>query len=334
MYRLQYTWYRRSPWQIVLVPISLLYCGLSRMRQWFYRAGLLTRHRVGAPVVIVGNITAGGTGKTPLVTWLVNFLRTSGHRPGVIARGYKGRARHWPQTVHADSDPSSVGDEAVLLASRCRCPVVVAPNRVAAARTLLAQGECDLIVCDDGLQHYALERDIEIAVVDGERRFGNGYCLPAGPLRELPGRLAEVDLVVVNGSGGAGEYPMAMRLEMAISLEGGVDPRELVSFNHRTVHAVAGIANPGRFFACLRQAGMRLEEHVFPDHHAYVPADLDFGDDKPVMMTEKDAVKCRNLGLKNSWYIPVTIEMKQEFGARVLDLLARNGCDAAVAASR
>ncbi len=333
MNRLEYSWYHRSPWLLLLTPVSLVYCGLSRIRRVLYQTGLLARHKVPVPVIIVGNLTAGGTGKTPLVTWLVDFLRASGYRPGVIARGYKGRARHMPQPVRADSDPLNVGDEAVLLAGRCGCPVVVAPDRVAAARALLEQDECDLMVCDDGLQHYALERDIEIVVIDGDRRFGNEFCLPAGPLREPPGRLTEVDLVVVNGSGGPGEYPMTMLAGRAISLDQGIGPRELASFDRESVHAVAGIGNPARFFSRLRQAGMRLEEHVFPDHHVYVAADLDFGDDRPVVMTEKDAVKCRNFALKNSWYIPVTIEMKAEFGARVLDLLARGGSAAAAVAS-
>jgi len=323
MNRLESSWYRRSPWLIVLTPASLVYCGLSRLRRLLYRAGLLARHRLPVPVVIVGNLTAGGTGKTPLVAWLVDFLSASGYRPGVIARGYKGRAHHWPQPVCADSDPLSVGDEAVLLAGRCGCPVVVGPDRVAAARALLEQGECDLIIADDGLQHYALDRDIEIVVIDGTRRFGNGYCLPAGPLRESPGRLTDVDIVVANGAAGPGEYPMTMRAESAVSLQPGIAPRELAGFERQSVHAVAGIGNPGRFFASLRQTGMRLEEHVFPDHHDYVAADLDFGDERPVVMTEKDAVKCRNFGLRNSWYIPVTIEMPAEFGARVHELLAR-----------
>jgi tetraacyldisaccharide 4'-kinase len=330
---LESSWYRRSPWLIVLIPASLLYCGLSRLRRLLYRTGLLARHRLPVPVVIVGNLTAGGTGKTPLVTWLVEFLNASGYRPGVIARGYKGRAHRWPQPVGADSDPLNVGDEAVLLAGRCGCPVVVGPDRVAAARALLEQGECDLIVADDGLQHYALDRDIEIVVIDGARRFGNGFCLPAGPLRESTGRLTEVDLVVANGEGNPGEYPMTMRAERAISLDPDIAPLELAGFGRQSVHAVAGMGNPGRFFTCLRQAGMRLEEHVFPDHHDYVAADLDFGDDRPVVMTEKDAVKCRNFGLRNSWYIPVTIEMSAEFGARVHELLARVGRPAAAVAS-
>ena len=333
MNRLESSWYRLSPWLLLLTPASLVYCGLSRLRRLLYRAGLLTRHRIPVQVIIVGNLTAGGTGKTPLVTWLVDFLSMSGYRPGVIARGYKGRARHWPQSVQADSDPLNAGDEAVLLAGRCGCPVVVGPDRVAAAKVLLEQGVCDLIIADDGLQHYALDRDIEIVVIDGVRRFGNGFCLPAGPLRESSVRLSEVDLVVANGACNPGEYPMTMRTERALSLENGVAPRELAGFDRQLVHAVAGIGNPGRFFACLRQAGMRLEEHVFPDHHVYMAAELDFGDDRPVVMTEKDAVKCRNFGLRNCWYIPVTIEMSAEFGARVLELLARDGSPGTAVAS-
>jgi tetraacyldisaccharide 4'-kinase len=333
MNHLESSWYSCSPWLLVLTPASLVYCGLSRLRRLLYRAGLLNRHRIPVQVIIVGNLTAGGTGKTPLVTWLVDFLSASGYRPGVIARGYKGRARHWPQPARVDSDPLVVGDEAAFLADRCGCPVVVGPDRVAAARALLQQGECDLIIADDGLQHYALERDIEIVVIDGVRRFGNGFCLPAGPLRESSERLAEVDLVVVNGTGGPGEYPMTVRPECAVSLEPGIPPRELAGFRHQSVHAVAGIGNPVRFFASLREAGMRLEEHVFPDHHAYVAADLDYGDDRPVVMTEKDAVKCRNFGLRNCWYIPVTIEMSAEFGARVLELLARGGSPGTAVAS-
>ena len=333
MNRLESSWYRRSPLLILLTPASLVYCGLSRLRRLLYRAGLLARHRIPVPVVIVGNLTAGGTGKTPLVIWLVHFLSASGYRPGVIARGYKGRAHHWPQPVCADSDPLNVGDEAVLLAGRCGCPVVVGPDRVEAARALLERGECDLIIADDGLQHYALERDIEIVVIDAVRRFGNGYCLPAGPLRESTGRLTEVDLVVVNGACGPGEHPMTMRAESAVSLEPGIASRALAGFERQSVHAVAGIGNPGRFFACLRRAGLRLQEHVFPDHHVYVAADLDFGDDRPVLMTEKDAVKCRDFGLRNSWYIPVTIEMHAEFGVRVHELLTRGGSPAAAVAS-
>jgi tetraacyldisaccharide 4'-kinase len=329
MNRLEDCWYKRCWWLVLLTPLSLVYCGLARARRWLYRAGWLAIQRLPVPVVIVGNLTAGGTGKTPLVIWLVGFLKAAGYRPGVIARGYRGRAREWPQWVHADSDPLLVGDEAVLLAGRCGCPVVVAPDRVRAGRGLLETSDCDLIISDDGLQHYALARDVEIVVIDGERRFGNGFCLPAGPLREPPARLAGVDLTVVNGPERLpGEYPMAPHLERAISLERGVGSRSLADFRLACVHAVAGIGNPERFFARLRQAGVGLEAHVFPDHHVFSSQELTFADGRPLVMTEKDAIKCRKFALPNSWYIPVTIEMTAEFGARVLELLARRGGDA------
>jgi tetraacyldisaccharide 4'-kinase len=319
------SWYRRNPWLFLLAPLSLLYRITTSLRRWLYRAGLLERRRLPVPVIVIGNLAVGGTGKTPLVAWLAEFLIQSGHRPGIVARGYGGRARHWPQQVRPDSDPVMVGDEAVLLAGKSGCPMAVGPDRVAAARSLLEHSDCDLILSDDGLQHYALQRDIEIAVIDGVRRFGNGLCLPAGPLREPVKRLARVDLVVVNGLGNRGEYPMTMRLSRVHGLQGGETVRDLHSFRGQSVHAVAGIGNPQRFFAALRQAGLRLEEHVFPDHHPYVPGDLAFGDDRPVIMTEKDAVKCRGLGVPDCWYAPVTIEMPREFAARVSTLLTDAG---------
>ena len=321
MKRLDYYWYRRSPWLVLLAPVSLIYCLLTGLRRFLYHTGMLPRQRLPVPVIIVGNLTAGGTGKTPLVAWLAGFLKASGYRPGIVARGYKGKARHWPQQVHADSDPLMVGDEAVLLAGLSNCPTAVAPCRVAAARSLVQHRDCNLILSDDGLQHYALRRDIEIAVIDGVRRTGNGFCLPAGPLREPARRLDEVDLVVVNGTGNPGEYPMTMKTAVVVRLKGNDERRELKSFRGQAVHGVAGIGNPQRFFATLEQAGLEVEEHAFPDHHAFLERDLDFGDTRPVMMTGKDAVKCRGFNLENGWYVPVTIEMIPDFGARVLELL-------------
>jgi tetraacyldisaccharide 4'-kinase len=323
MKRLDYCWYTPSPWPVFLVPLSLIYCLVVRLRRLLYRVGVLASHRLPVPVVIVGNLTAGGTGKTPLVAWLAGFLRTAGYRPGIVARGYRGRARHWPQRVCPDSDPRMVGDEAVLLADLCGCPVAVAPRRVAAARSLLEQGDCDLILADDGLQHYALQRDVEIAVVDGIRRLGNGLCLPAGPLREPPARLDTVDLVVVNGQAGRGEYTMKMKAATACRLHDRNDCRALESFRNRSVHAVAGTGNPGRFFDALRQAGMRIAEHAFSDHHAYTADELDFDDALPVFMTAKDAVKCRNFSLQDAWCVPVTMEIDAQFSARILELLGR-----------
>ncbi|MGB5718018.1 MAG: tetraacyldisaccharide 4'-kinase, partial [Gammaproteobacteria bacterium] len=210
MKRLDYYWYTRTPWLVVLTPLSLVYRVIVSLRRAAYKIDLLRSTRVPVPVIVVGNITVGGTGKTPLVVWLAEYLRGKGYKPGIISRGYGGTASNWPQQVRPDSDPGAVGDEAVLLAAKTGCPMSVAPDRVAAARALVEHGECDILLSDDGLQHYALQRDIEIAVVDGVRRFGSGFMIPAGPLREPVSRLQAVDLVVVNGLGGDGEHPMSL----------------------------------------------------------------------------------------------------------------------------
>ncbi len=255
-------------------------------------------------MVVVGNLTVGGTGKTPLVLWTVARLREAGYRPGVVTRGYGGRAPSWPQRVAADSDPVRVGDEAVLLARRGGCPVAAAPDRVAAARLLTETQGCDVVVADDGLQHYRLARAVEVVVVDGERRLGNGRCLPAGPLREPRGRLRGADFVVVRGQGGAGEWSMdylpgALRRVADDATAGAPEAGS-------RVHGVAGIGAPGRFFAQLRALGWEVVEHPFPDHHPFRPGDLDFAEPLPVIMTEKDAVKCAPFAAPQHWYLPVT----------------------------
>jgi tetraacyldisaccharide 4'-kinase len=321
MKRLDYYWYARSPWLILLTPLSLIYRVAMWLRRHAYCSGILPSHRLGRPVIIVGNLTAGGTGKTPLVAWLAGYLKQKGLRPGIVARGYGGRARSWPQQVRADSDPGIVGDEAVMLARLTACPMAVAPDRVAAARELLDHNDCDVIISDDGLQHYALQRDLEIAVVDGVRRFGIGFLLPAGPLREPPGRLREVDLVVVNGIAGHGEYPMRMLTGQAQELKEPDQRRALAEFRGQSVHAVAGIGNPARFFQALQQYGMRIEAHAFPDHHRFKPDDIRFGDDRPVLMTEKDAVKCRQFASGIEWVVPVRAEMSKVFCKRLDELL-------------
>jgi len=321
MKRLDYYWYARSPWLLLLTPLSLLYLAVVSLRRHAYRYGILPSHRLPAPVIVVGNVTAGGTGKTPLVAWLAGYLRGRGLHPGIVARGYGGKASSWPQRVRPDSDPAMVGDEAVMLAGLAGCPVAVAPDRVAAARELLEHGGCDVIVSDDGLQHYALQRDIEIAVVDGVRRYGTGFLLPAGPLREPLRRLREVDLVVVNGLAGHGEYPMRLQVSSARQLGGGGEQRPLADFRGRSVHAVAGIGNPERFFLALQQAGLRPEMHAYPDHHRFRPGDIRFADERPVFMTEKDAVKCRDFATGHEWVVPVGVEMPEEFCRRLDGLL-------------
>jgi tetraacyldisaccharide 4'-kinase len=328
MKRLNHYWYTRSTWLVLLTPLSLLFRILVRLRRAAYRKGLLRSHRVALPVIVVGNITVGGTGKTPLVAWLAAYLGEQGFRPGIIARGYGGRAASWPQQVRVDSDPAVVGDEAALLAGLTGCPVAVGPNRVAAARALIEYNECDLIISDDGLQHYALQRDIEIVVIDGVRRFGVGFMLPAGPLREPVSRLREADLLVVNGIGGAGEHQMKLKSGAACNLRDEGVTRKLSDFRDHRIHAVAGIGNPERFFQSLRQVIRRVEEHAFPDHHRYRAADLRFDDDAPVLMTAKDAVKCRRFATGNEWYVPVRAELSEDFQKRLNALLEARGCRA------
>jgi tetraacyldisaccharide 4'-kinase len=322
MKRLDYYWYRKSTWLWLLWPVSLLFALLAGLRRWFYRIEILAAYRPPVPVIVVGNITVGGSGKTPLVVWLSNYLREQGLRPGIVSRGYGGSARQWPQDVTADSDPVLVGDEAVLLAGRTNCPMVVAPDRSAAVRRLLAQHDVNVIISDDGLQHYALARDIEIAVVDGKRRLGNGLCLPAGPLRESARRLKKVDFVVSNGSAHSGEWSMNLQGDEAVSLKSGT-PRKLAEFSDLPVHAVAGIGNPVRFFDFLRQSGLEPICHPFSDHHPYNAGDLEFAGSNQVLMTEKDAVKYRPFSGAHHWFVPVTATLPDAFGPKIIASLEK-----------
>ncbi len=277
------------------------------------------------PVIVVGNITVGGTGKTPLVIWLADYLSAQGIKPGVICRGHGGTGKG-PVLVSETSEPFLVGDEAVLLARRCGCPVVAGRKRLQAARWLCRKFPCQVILSDDGLQHYALPRTIEIVVIDGVRRFGNGRLLPAGPLREPAGRVEEADLIVSHGNARAEEWEMNLTGGRAINLCHPRQARSLDAFKGRPVHALAGIGHPQRFFQNLRDAGMEVIPHVFPDHHRYNEQDICFSDDLPVLMTEKDAVKCFAFARENDWYVPVAAEIDEKFGACVLQLL-RNRMD-------
>lgn len=294
----------------LLAPWSLLFGVLAGLRTLAYQLRLLRSRRLPVPVIVVGNITAGGTGKTPLTLALVDWLRAAGLRPGIVSRGHGGQGRE-PMPVLPDSDPAVAGDEPVLLARRAGCPVWIGRRRVSAARRLLAMHpEVDLILADDGLQHYALARDFEIVVVDGIRGLGNGWLLPAGPLRECRRRLERVDAVVVNGR---------MRTDLpgrvfSMRLAGEVfrhlqDPSRTATARDladRPLHAVAGIGHPQRFFDHLTALGLAFTAHAFPDHHAFHAEDLPPG---RVLMTEKDAVKLLPLagepGLSDCWYLAV-----------------------------
>ena len=305
-------WYEDARFGWLLLPLSGLYWLITMGRGFLYRCGILKTHHVPVPVIVVGNITAGGTGKTPTVIWLARELRGHGLSPGIVSRGYGGSKSDSPMRVDPDSPATLVGDEPVLLAKRSECPVIVDSNRVRAA-AMLADDGVDVVIADDGLQHYRLGRDYEICVIDGTRGLGNRRLLPAGPLRELAGRLDDVDQLLVNG-------PMRMSRDLSVAEQNAVEfellateacrlngslVRPIERFAGSTVHAVAAIGNPARFFDLLRSFGIQVLEHPFVDHAALVQKDIEFGDDFPVVMTEKDAVKFGRKINDKFWFVPV-----------------------------
>lgn len=322
-------WYRGKPGAALLAPLAGLFAIASALRRAAFHRGLCRVHRARVPVVIIGNLSVGGTGKSPLVGALAGALRQRGVRIGILLRGYGSAARE-PMRVTADTTAQDVGDEALMLAAASGAPVVVSPDRTAGAQALENIG-VELILCDDGLQHYALARDLEIVVIDASRGLGNGRLLPAGPLRERHARLATVDWVVVNDNataGGVAEWrgrtgTLAMQLvpEALRSVPDTRVWRSLESFRGGPVHAVAAIGHPARFFSMLRAAGLELIEHPFADHHAFVAADVRFGDDLPVLMTAKDAVKCRGFADARYWEVPVAVRLAPDGGAALIDAL-------------
>jgi len=314
-------WYEDAASGWVLLPLSAVYWLLLKLRALFFRIGVFRTYKAHAPVIVVGNITAGGTGKTPTVIWLVNELRTRGFKPGIVSRGYGGSKSGASMRVDVDSDASVVGDEPVLLARRGQCPVVVDSDRVRAASMLVEDG-VNVIIADDGLQHLRLQRDYEICVVDGERVLGNRRLLPAGPLRESPNRLDNVDQVLVNGSTDrANAVAFELRANDACRLNGSL-ARPLQRFKDTTVHGVAGIGNPKRFFDLLRSYGIQVIEHDFPDHAAIEQSDLRFGDEFDVFMTEKDAVKLGSNLSDKYWYVPVDLFMEPEKADTLIEQIA------------
>ncbi|NYZ63971.1 tetraacyldisaccharide 4'-kinase [Luteimonas deserti] len=290
------------------------------------RKSMLRRHAVARPVLVIGNLIAGGSGKTPLTIAVVERLQAAGWTPGVASRGYGRDMPRSARWVDAVSDPALCGDEPVLIASRTRARVRVDADRVAAARALIGAG-CDIVVCDDGLQHYRLRRDVEIEVIDGRRRYGNGALIPAGPMREPAARGAECDFRVLNTAMDAGlvpafgEWPMRLETGHALPLLGG-RARAIAAFAGQRVHAVAGIGDPERFFDTLRAHRIAVVPHAFADHHRYTAADLRFGSDLPVLMTEKDAVKCMRLAGERHFSVPVTAQLPEAFWIALLDRLA------------
>ncbi len=318
---LQDSWYKEMYISSTFMPISMIYDDVIRFRAFLYRIGIKKKTKLTVPVIIVGNITVGGTGKTPLILWMARLLREQGYKPGIISRGYGGNAESWPQRVDEKSDPALVGDEAVLIAKNADCPIAVGPERVKTAQMLLDKSSCDIILSDDGLQHYALARDIEIIVIDGQRRFGNGYVLPCGPLRESTARLHTVDLVIVNGEAEEdNEFSMTMEGDLAINLV-SKEQKLLADFSWIPSHALAGIGNPTRFFDLLENKSIKIEKHAFLDHYKFTAEDISFNDDKPVLMTEKDAVKCVNFATDKHWFVPIKAKPQQQFIDKLLTLI-------------
>ena len=309
-------WYRRGLLAWLLWPASVVFAVFVLTRRVLYWLRILRSVHPGIPVIVVGNLTVGGSGKTPLVIWLAEFLKSKGWTPGIVSRGYGAKVDS-PRAATMASDAKEVGDEPVLLARRAGCPVWVGPDRVRVAATLRgAEPKVDVLILDDGLQHYRMRRDLEIAVVDA-RGFGNGFRLPAGPMREGRLRLKTVDAVVSHGAEVEG-FTMVLEGDAVHRMTDARERQPLKSFAGQEVHAVAGIGDPNRFFLALGRAGIKVLPHPFPDHHSFTPRDLEFGDGLPVMLTEKDAVKLRRVARPDWWVLPVTARLDPGFGAWLL----------------
>ena len=313
-------WYRRGAIAWLLWPASLLFGFLVLLRRILYAIRILKSVHPGIPVIVVGNLTVGGSGKTPLAIWIAEFLRAKGWSPGIVSRGY-GASVSQPRAATVASEAAEVGDEPIVLARRSGCPVWIGPDRVRVAAALRAKHEeVNVLILDDGLQHYRLRRDVEIALVDA-RGFGNGFLLPAGPLREPPSRLRSVDAVVLHGFEKAQGFSMSLEGETLHRMTDARERRPLQAFAGQKVHAVAGIGDPNRFFIHLGKAGIQVVPHPFPDHHRFSPRELEFGDQAPVMLTEKDAVKLRSAARPNWWVLPVSARLDPAFGTWLLGKL-------------
>lgn len=316
-------WYNKTlhPLSILLFPLSLIFGAGVFLRRLFYRLGIFKTHRFNIPVIVVGNITVGGTGKTPFVIWLSEFLQSQGFKPGIVSRGIGGKKHSLPHSVTEEDIADNVGDEAILLLQNTKCPVVICIDRSAAVNELLRNSDCDIVISDDGLQHYGLSRSIEVVMVDGERKFGNQQLLPAGPLRERVSRIKKADFVVMHGENENHEYTMQLAPLELVSV---INPSHKISFNEfarNKIHVVAGIGHPQRFFAMLKNAGFELITHVFPDHHLYQPREMNFSDTLPIIMTEKDAVKCTGFADERYWYVKVGAVLNDSFKQKLQEKL-------------
>lgn len=324
------SWQKSNGLTIMLWPLSLVYRLLFALRSQLYKMGVLASYTAPVPVIVVGNLSVGGTGKTPLVIYLIERLRELGFRPGVISRGYGGDASSYPLLLNANTPVEDSGDEPALIFRRTGAPIVVGPERAADVKLLLDRADVDVIVSDDGLQHLALNRDIEICLLDDTSPLKNLCCLPAGPLREPMSRLGSVDLIVRHQASGAvsekAECPASNAGEFTMGLEPG-EPHSLLESNQvsfdssKPLHAIAGIGNPQRFFNTCREIGLTFTAHSFADHHRFEADDLNFNDGLAVLMTEKDAVKCQAFAKPQHWYLPVDAKLSSGFVEALLKKL-------------
>ena len=311
-------WYGNHWTKWLLAPLSVTFAAITSCRRALFKAGIKTSLKPAVPTIVVGNITVGGTGKTPLVVYLCEQLSAAGYKPGIISRGYGSKAPKYPYIVNNDSPVEHSGDEPFMLQQRTQCPLVISPVRTDAAAHLLANFDVDVIITDDGLQHYAMQRDIELIVIDGKRRLGNGHLLPMGPLREGAWRLKTADFVICNGGNGFADE--ANMLLVAAPLR-KVRNNELATLDEvKTIVAIAGIGNPQRFYTTLEQHDYVIEEHLsFPDHHAFTAAEIEqFAAGRTVIMTEKDAVKCQSFAQNNWYYLPVNASLDSDFLPKLL----------------
>lgn len=327
-------WQRINLTVILLLPFSLLFCALASLRRYAYQHGWWRVFKSDVPVIVVGNISLGGTGKTPLVIYLAQELTRQGYRVGIVSRGYGASHPDLRQgkvvallpsmlTRIDDSELIGYGDEPLMIARETQCPVVLARQRVQAVAYANTHYHCDIIISDDGMQHYAMQRMIEICVVDAQKQFGNGLCLPAGPLRERPARLNQVDFVIYQQLSLQNRYAleMVLQIDKIIALDESVQYTTdtfVEKLGGKSIHALAGIGNPQRFFIHLRELGLQLIPHEFADHYPYQLQDLQFGDDLPVLMTAKDAVKCRAFARANWYYAQTRLVVNQDLTRMVL----------------
>ena len=314
-------WYGQNKMSYVFLPLSGVFSTAAKVRQWKQTQSKI---KFSVPVIIVGNITVGGTGKTPMVTALVKELQQLGYQPGVASRGYGGQFTQ-ATLVKQSHSAEEVGDEPLLIFHHTQASVMVGQNRVNNIEALINTHHCDVIVCDDGLQDYRFTHDVEIIMVDGDRAFGNHKLLPAGPLREPISRLQQADFVIATSKVVPAVSSDCMKLQLSdcVQLTNPANIRALNDFQGQSVHAIAGIGHPARFFNHLKSLGLNVTEHPYPDHARYNESDFSFSDQNPILMTEKDAVKCKQLSLENAWYVPVQALLPDNFMTRVNQLLRK-----------